>query len=83
MKYRTTTNARKHMARLIDDVRLNNTVVAIGRRTQPDVLLVKYPEYYNVALSSELNFQANSKALEFLKDEPDIYSIADIKKRYA
>ena len=83
MKFTTTTNVRKNLARLVDEVRLHNTVIAIGRRKQPDALLVKFPEYYNDALSAELNLQANSKALDFLKDEPDLYSTSDLKKRYA
>jgi hypothetical protein len=82
MKYFTTTKARKQISLIIDDVRENNTVVALGRRNHVDVLLIKYPEFYNSAVSEELNFQVNSKALEFLSNEPDIYSIADLKKRY-
>lgn len=83
MKYATTTNVRKNLARLVDEVRSSNSVIAIGRRSQPDALLMKFPEYYNNELSAELNFQANSKALDFLEDEPDIYTHADTKKRYA
>ena len=83
MKYVTTTEARKHIAKLVEEVSLRHTVVAIGRRRHPDVLVVKFPEEYNAALSPELNLQANSKALDFLKEEPDLYSLADITKRYA
>ncbi|MDO8520660.1 MAG: hypothetical protein Q7S52_00930 [bacterium] len=83
MKYATTTNVRKNLSRLVDEVRLHNTVIAIGRRKNPDALLVKFPEYYNNALSAELNFQANGRALEWLKDEPDLYTTGDLKKRYA
>lgn len=83
MKYVTTTDARKHIARLVEEVSLRNTVVAIGRRRHPDVLVVKFPQEYNPALSAELNFHANQKVFDFLKDEPDIYTIADMKKRYA
>ena len=36
----------------------------------------------NKALSAELNFHANSDASKFLKDEPDLYTTADLKKRY-
>lgn len=82
MKYFTTTNARKNIALIIDEVRENNSVVALGRRNRPDVLLLKYPEFYNRLVSDEVNFQANSKALDFLRDEPETYSVSDIKKRY-
>lgn len=82
MKYATTTNVRKNLSRLVNEVRLHNTVIAIGRRREPDALLIKFPGEYNSALSAELNFQANSKALDFLKDELDIYSVTDLKKRY-
>jgi len=37
---------------------------------------------YNAALSPELNFQANNPALDFLKDEPELYTLSDLKKRY-
>ena len=82
MKYATTINVRKHLSSLVNEVRLHNTVIAIGRRKEPDALLVRFPEYYNKALSAELNFHANSDASKFLKDEPDLYTTADLKKRY-
>jgi mRNA interferase MazF len=81
MKYFTTTNARKNIALIINDVRENNSVVALGRRDRPDVLLLKYPEFYSRKVSDEVNFQANSKALDFLRDEPDVYFAADLKCR--
>ncbi len=80
MKYAMPTEARKNITRLVDAVRAQNTVVAIERGDRPEVLIGTYPEQYNNILAPELNFQANSTALDFLRDEPDLYNLSDLKK---
>jgi len=82
MRCITTTDARKNIAAIMTEVSMRNIAVAIGRRNRPDVLVIKYPDMYNAALSPELNFQANNPALDFLKDEPELYTLSDLKKRY-
>jgi len=43
---------------------------------------MKYPENFNKELSEITNINANSASFDFLKDEPDIYSVDDLKKSY-
>lgn len=73
---------RKHVSDVIDQVRYNDEVFGIGRRHKLEVIIMKYPEYFNKSLDEFTNFNANSSSFDFLKDEPDIYSVADLKKRY-
>ncbi|MCA9359073.1 type II toxin-antitoxin system Phd/YefM family antitoxin [Candidatus Kaiserbacteria bacterium] len=82
MKTITTTNARKQIAKLIESVRETGDVFAIGRRNQPEVLLIKFPTDYNASLSDITNVNTYSESFSFLDSEPDLYSVADLKKSY-
>ena len=81
MKVISTTFMRKNIAEIVDDVKSNNSVVAVGRRNRPDVLVIKFPENLNKKLTTITNVNANSASYAFLKDEPDIYSLSDLKKK--
>jgi hypothetical protein len=80
MKIITTTNARKQIAKLIETVKETGDVFAIGRRNQPEVLLIKFPNEYNPAFNDITNVNAYSESFSFLDTEPELYSIADLKK---
>lgn len=82
MKIITTTNARKQIAKLIEIVRETGDVFAIGRRNQPEVLLIKFPTEYNPALNEITNINTYSESFSFLDSEPELYSIKDLKKVY-
>ena len=82
MKTITTTNARKQISKLIDTVRETGDVFAIGRRNQPEVLMIKFPSDYNASLNEITNINAYSESFSFLDNEPDLYSAADLKKSY-
>lgn len=82
MKTITTTNARKQISKLIDTVRENGDVFAIGRRNRPEVLLIKFPTEYNAELSDITNINTYSESFSFLENEPELYSVADLKKRH-
>ena len=82
MKIITTTNARKQIAKLINTVRETGEAFAIGRRNRPEVLLIKFPETYNEQFNDITNINAASASFSFLEDEPDLYSVADLKKRH-
>jgi hypothetical protein len=81
MKTITTTNARKHIAKLVNAVRERGEVIAIGKRNVPEVLLIKFPGAYDKTLSDITNINVYSESFKFLDDEPDIYSAGDLKKR--
>lgn len=82
MKIFTTTNARKQIAKLINAVRETGDVFAIGRRNQPEVLLIKFPTQYNLEVNDITNINTYSESFSFLDNEPELYSAADLKKSY-
>lgn len=82
MKVITTTNARKQIAKLIDTVKETGDVFAIGRRDNPEVLLIKFPSEYNSELTDITNVNTYSASFSFLEDEPDLYTVDDLKKKY-
>jgi len=78
----TVSKTRETISDIINKVKYNNDIFAITRREQPEVLIIKYPENYNKDLDDTTNFNANSSSFDFLKDEPDIYSVSDLVKKY-
>ncbi|MCA9360418.1 type II toxin-antitoxin system Phd/YefM family antitoxin [Candidatus Kaiserbacteria bacterium] len=82
MKTITTTNARKQIGKIVDSVRDTGDVFAIGRRNKPEVLVIKFPTEYSSEVSDITNINTYSESFSFLENEPDVYSIADLKKKY-
>jgi hypothetical protein len=82
MKVITTTNARKHIKQIVDRVKYRGEVFGIGRRNAIDAVLIQFPSTYNADMNDITNVNAYSKSFDFLASEPDLYSIADLKKRY-
>lgn len=82
MKIITTTKARKDIGNIINRVKYHGDVFAIGRRNSIDALLIGFPETYNKDFNEITNINAHSRSFNFLKSEPEIYSILDLKKRY-
>ncbi|MEO8637901.1 MAG: hypothetical protein ABI430_03310 [Candidatus Taylorbacteria bacterium] len=82
MKIVTTTNARKNIGDIVNRVKYLGEVVAIGRRDSIDALLIPFPDTYNSGMNEITNINAYSASFDFLKNEPDIYSISDLKKKY-
>lgn len=80
MKHYSTTEARKHFAEIIAQVRYLKAIVSVGRRGEEEVLIVPKPEINEDLPISAIN--ASSSSFDFLEDEPDIYSINDLKRRY-
>ncbi len=82
MKTISTTEARKNIASMIDAVKETDAVFLIGRRDVPDAVLLKFPSEYKHLFSDITNINAYSSSFAFLKEEPDLYSVADLKKKY-
>lgn len=78
----TTTNARKQISKIIDTVKETGDVFAIGRRNRPEVLVIKFPVEYSAELNDITNVNTYSESFSFLENEPELYSVADLKKRY-
>lgn len=83
MKILSTTETRKHMAEIVNHVKYKNVVYGVGRHNKVDVIIIKFPSHYNSELNDITNINANSASFDFLADEEDIYSLADLKERYA
>lgn len=76
----TTSEARKHFSEIVTRVKYEKIIIAIGRRKKEEVLIVPAPELDQEIPVSQMN--AASASFDFLKEEPDIYTFSDIKKRY-
>ena len=82
MKTISTTNARKQISSIIDTVRETGDVFAIGRRNKPEVIVIKYPSDYSAEINEITNINTYSESFSFLDAEPDLYSAADLKRKY-
>lgn len=78
----STTEARKQISKIIDAVRERGEVFAIGRHNRPEAIIIKFPSEYNPEFSEITNINAHSSSFDFLKDEPDLYTLDDAKERY-
>lgn len=72
--------ARKTIGKIVDSVKTTGRPVAIGANNMPEVLVVRASRY-NPNLSDVMNFAVASGSFDFLYDEPDLYSAADIRWR--
>jgi hypothetical protein len=75
-----TSEARKHLNEIVNKVKYQKVIISIGRRGVSEVLIIPKPEMNEEIPVTSIN--AESKSFDFLNDEPDLYQIADIKKRY-
>lgn len=82
MKTISTTEARKHIKSLVEHVRETGDVIVIGRRERREAILIKFPDLYNSDLSNITNINTFSSSFDFLEEEPDLYSVSDLKKKY-
>ncbi len=83
MKIISTTTMRKDISEIMDEVTYKDRVFGIGRRDVIEAVIIKYPEQLNKHLSEMTNVNAHSPSFNFLEDEPDLYSVDDLKKKYA
>lgn len=82
MKIISTTMMRKYISEVVDTVKCENSVFGIGRRNKVEAIIMKFPQHFNKKVSEVTNINANSKSFNFLKDEPDLYSVCDLKDKY-
>ncbi|MBU0457846.1 type II toxin-antitoxin system Phd/YefM family antitoxin [Patescibacteria group bacterium] len=80
MKIYSVTEGRKKLGELINQVKYQKKVIAIGKNGKADVLMVSFPSGENGIPITEMC--AESESFEFLEDEPNLYSINDLKERY-
>jgi len=82
IKFVSTTSIRKNISNIINKVKYLDDIYAIGRREKIEALIIKFPENLNNDLSEITNINANSSSFKFLENEPEIYSIQDLRKKY-
>ena len=80
MKHYSTTEARRHLSEIVNQVKYQKIIISIGRHDEEEVLVVPKMESGESLPISEMN--AASPSFVFLEDEPDLYSLEDLKKRY-
>ena len=74
------TEGRKQLGELVNVVKYQHRVIALGKHGKADVLIVAVPELEGDVPVTEMN--AASSSFKFLEDEPDLYSIDDLKVTY-
>ena len=83
IKTLSTTEVRERISDLVNIVSTSRRSIVIGRRNIPEVVLIPFPALFNGKLSEITNINTYSKSFDFLADEPEIYSVKDIKDIYA
>lgn len=73
---------RQHLSAALNAVIEHNQVIGIRRRNRVEAIVLKWPGRFNGTLDEITNFNANSSSFDFLEDEPDLYSVEDLKRRY-
>lgn len=85
--------ARQNLGSVINSVSLRGDEYIIERAGKPMAVIISIEKFYemnpknlyDIEMSEHLpitEINAQSGGFDFLKDEPDIYSIEDLKKRY-
>lgn len=82
IKTLSTTEARERISDLVNIVSTSRKSIVIGRRNVPEVVLIPFPNLWNGKLTEITNINTYSKSFDFLKSEPEIYSVKDIKHKY-
>ena len=72
----TKTETRNNLSEIIKQVKYGKKIVAVKR----DVLIVPFPEVNETIPISQINEQSGS--FDFLDNEPDLYTLSDLQKRY-
>jgi len=85
MKIKTlsTTKMRENISEIISLVHSTGRSFVVGRRDNPEAVLIPFPKDFNPKISEITNINAYSKSFSFLKKEPELYSKSDLKEKYA
>ncbi|MFC1756887.1 hypothetical protein ACFLZC_01885 [Patescibacteria group bacterium] len=83
MKIISTTLARKNFSEILNKIKYNDQVFGVGRHEKIEAVIIKYPENINNNLNEITNINMSSSSFKFLEKEPNLYSVKDLKKKYA
>lgn len=81
MQHISTSKARTMLPKWIDMLKERDGVFVIGRRNLPEAVLIKFPSEYRKDVTDITNVNAYSSSFDFLNDEPELYTLADVKKK--
>jgi hypothetical protein len=79
MQVISTTAARTRIKEIVNQAHFHGRIFGIGRRKHVEALIIGVPQSYNPNFDEITNINAQSGSFDFLKDEPDLYTLADIK----
>ena len=71
------------MQKIVNRVKKRGGVFAIGTKKTIDAFIIQFPTNYKRNLNEITSINTNSRSFDFLKREPDIYSLSDLKKKHA
>ena len=74
------TEGRKRLGELVNIVKYQHSIIALGKHGKAEVLLVALPGAGEDFSITSVN--AESSSFKFLSTEPDLYSRTDLKERY-
>ncbi len=80
IKTLSTTKLRERISDIMDIMSKKGNPIVLGRRNVPEAVIIPFPSIWNGKLSEITSINAYSKSFDFLADEPEIYSIKDIKR---
>ena len=75
------TDARKNISQIISRVKFGNEIFGIERNNKVEAYVVPVPEG-DVSGLEIAKYAESSGSLNFLHDEPDLYTVEDLKVRY-
>lgn len=75
----SSTDTRKNISLIIDKVKTTGEPFVISRQGRPEVMIIKMPTFYNKEVDEITNINTYSNSFDFLNDEPDLYSLDDVK----
>lgn len=81
MKIYPTSKARNHFSDLVNQVKYQKIIIGIGRHNKCEVLMIPAPDFTQEEIPVT-SFNADSPSFSFLAEEPDLYSLNDLQKRY-
>lgn len=80
MQHVSTSKARTLLSKWINMLKEHDGAFVIGRRDMPEAVLIKFPHEYRKEVSDITNVNAYSSSFDFLENEPELYTLSDIKK---
>jgi hypothetical protein len=79
-KHYNTSEARKCLGDIVNEVKYKKIIISLGRRDEGEVYIIPKPELNEELPVTLIN--SASPSFNFLDEEPDIYSLNDLKKSY-